>query len=78
MWQVCILKCNDGSNYTGCTANIFDRLDRHTKGQIDYTASRLPVDLIVTISFNNKYRDYDFEKYLKSASGRAFLNKRLI
>jgi predicted GIY-YIG superfamily endonuclease len=57
---------------------MFDRLDRHSKGQIRYTSSRLPVDLIVTINFNNKYKAYDFERYLKSGSGRAFMNKRLV
>ena len=76
MWQVYILRCNDGSYYTGCTLNMLDRLDRHNKGQIRYTSSRLPVDLIVTINFNNKYKAYDFERYLKSGSGRAFMNKR--
>ena len=30
------------------------------------------------IAFNNKYKAYDFEKYLKSGSGRAFAKKRLI
>jgi putative endonuclease len=78
MWQVYILRCSDDSYYTGCTSNMFDRLDRHNKGEIRYTSSRLPVDLIVTINFNNKYKAYDFERYLKSGSGRAFMNKRLV
>ena len=78
MWQVYILKCNDGSYYTGCTSNMHDRLERHNKGQIRYTSSRLPVELIMTINFNNKYKAYDLEKYLKSGSGRAFMNKRLV
>ena len=78
MWQVYILRCNDDSYYTGCTSNMLDRLDRHNKGEIRYTSSRLPVDLIVTINFNNKYKAYDFERYLKSGSGRAFMSKRLV
>ena len=76
MWQVYILRCSDDSYYTGCTSSMLDRLDRHNKGEIRYTSSRLPVDLIVTINFNNKYKAYDFERYLKSGSGRAFMNKR--
>jgi putative endonuclease len=78
MWHVYILKCNDGTYYTGCAADVADRLSRHQKGQIKYTSSRLPVELIVTISFTNKYTAYDFEKYLKSGSGKAFMNKRFI
>ena len=78
MWIVYILKCNDGTYYTGCTSDIIDRLNRHNNGQVTYTSSRLPVDLIVTINFNDKYKAYDFESYLKSGSGKAFMNKRFI
>ena len=55
-----------------------DRLNRHGKGQVKYTSLRLPVDLIVTINFKDKYKAYDFENYLKSGSEKAFMNKRLI
>ena len=78
MWHVYILKCNDGSYYTGCTSNMNDRLVLHSKGQINHTASRLPFDLIVTINFKNKYKVFNFEKYLKSGSGRAFRNRHFI
>ena len=78
MWIVYILKCNDGTYYTGCTSDITDRLYRHNNGQVKYTSSRLPVDLIVTINFYDKYKAYNFESYLKSGSGKAFMNKRLI
>ena len=78
MWHVYILKCNDGSYYIGCTANVANRLVRHDAGEITHTSSRLPVELIVSINFNNKYKAYDFEKYLKSGSGRAFMIKRLV
>lgn len=78
MWQVYILKCADQSTYTGCTSNIEERLERHSKGQVHYTSSRLPVQLITYINFLNKYKAFEFEKYLKSGSGRAFAKKRLV
>lgn len=78
MWNVYILKCNDGTYYTDCTSNIIERLNRHNNGQVKYTSGRLPVDLIVTINFNNKYKAFEFEKYLKSGSGKAFMNKRFL
>lgn len=78
MWVVYILRCNDGTFYTGCTSNLSDRLYRHNRGQVNYTSKRLPVVLIVTISFNDKYKAFNFESYLKSGSGKAFMNKRLI
>ena len=45
-WYVYILKCCDGSNYTGCTSDLTDRLKRHNKRQIPYTKNRYPVKLV--------------------------------
>uniref|UniRef100_UPI00404A7F4A GIY-YIG nuclease family protein n=1 Tax=Fulvivirga sp. TaxID=1931237 RepID=UPI00404A7F4A len=78
MWQVYILKCSDGTFYTGCTSNLDNRLDRYQKGHVHYTSSRLPFELVTFITFTDKYKAYNFEKYLKSGSGIAFRNKRLI
>jgi putative endonuclease len=78
MWTVYILRGSDGTFYTGCTHNIEDRLIRHNKGMVHYTKDKLPVTLIIQIIFNDKYKAYNFEKYLKSGSGIAFRNKRLI
>ncbi|MCD4724612.1 MAG: GIY-YIG nuclease family protein [Bacteroidales bacterium] len=78
MWYVYILKCSDNSHYTGCTNNLFDRIIRHNKGQIHYTKDKLPVKLLTYIVFMDKYQAYNFERYLKSGSGMAFRNKRLI
>lgn len=79
MWTVYILKCIDNTNYTGCTGNLEERLKRHNYGEISYTATRLPVQLVTSINFfSEKYKAYEFEKYLKSGSGKAFAKKRLI
>jgi len=77
-WHVYILECCDGTYYTGCTSNIQDRLKRHAKGENKYTSTRLPVKLIVYTTFYNKYAAYEFEKYLKSGSGRAFTKRHFI
>jgi putative endonuclease len=78
MQYVYILICNDGHPYTGCTDNLKERIDRHEKGYVPATKPRLPVTLICYIAFTDKYKAFNFEKYLKSGSGRAFLNKHLI
>lgn len=78
MHFVYLLKCIDGSIYTGCTNNLTNRLERHAKGQVKYTQDKLPISLITYIVFTDKFKAYDFEKYLKSGSGIAFRNKRLI
>jgi putative endonuclease len=77
-WYVYLLRCKDDSIYTGCTNNLEKRLSRHNKGEIKHTSTRLPVEVITYIAFTDKYKAYFFEKYLKSGSGRAFANKRLL
>jgi putative endonuclease len=78
MWYVYLLKCIDDRTYIGCTSDLKDRLARHKISHVPATEGRLPVKLISYLAFNSKYKAFDFEKYLKSASGRAFLKKRLI
>ena len=78
MWYVYILKCSDGSYYTGCTNNLDDRIKRHKGGDVHYTQDKLPVKLITYIAFTDKYKAFEFEKYLKSGSGIAFRNKRFV
>lgn len=75
MYYVYILRCNDDKIYTGCTSDLSDRICRHKKGYVPATASRIPVKLINYIAFENKYKAYEFEKYLKSGSGRAFIRR---
>ena len=78
MYYVYILKCSDGTFYKGCTSDLNERINRHKMGSVKYTQSRLPIELVTYTVFSNKYRAYDFEKYLKTGSGRAFMKKRLI
>ncbi len=74
MYYIYSLKCKDGY-YVGCTDDIADRLDRHRKGSVPATAERLPVALAFYFAVENKYKAFEFEKYLKTGSGRAFINK---
>ena len=78
MWFVYILKCADSSYYTGCTSDLDDRLNRHLKRENTYTKDKLPVTLIYYSAFQNKYKAYEFERYLKSGSGKAFARKRFL
>ncbi|MCE3227988.1 MAG: hypothetical protein K0S32_2539 [Bacteroidetes bacterium] len=77
MWIVYILKCIDGTYYVGCTGNINDRIARHERGEVSYTSTRLPFQIVHQSVFYDKYKAFEFENYLKSGSGRAFAIKRL-
>ncbi|MFA6215364.1 MAG: GIY-YIG nuclease family protein [Patescibacteria group bacterium] len=74
MYYIYSLKCKDGY-YVGCTNDLKSRFKRHKFGQVPATANRLPIKLEFYIAFADKYIAYDFEKYLKSGSGRAFVKK---
>lgn len=77
-WTVYIIKCADNTHYVGCTSNLEKRLVRHNRGEVHYTSTRLPIEVLTYTVFHDKYKAYAFEKYLKSGSGRAFMYKRLV
>ncbi len=77
-YAVYILKCANNQFYTGYTTNIANRLKAHKNGEVHFTKSKLPFELIHLSQFENKQKAYDFERYLKSGSGIAFRNKRLV
>lgn len=74
MHYIYSLKCKDGY-YIGCTENLKERVGRHQNGYVSATARRLPVSLEFYFAIKDKYKAFEFEKYLKSGSGRAFLKK---
>jgi putative endonuclease len=63
--------------YTGCTDDLRSRLARHNRGEVPHTSRWKPWRLKTYVALFDRERARDFEKYLKSASGRAFLKKRL-
>ena len=47
---VYLLRCRDGSLYTGWTIDLDRRVKRHQAGRASrYTASRLPVELVLAL-----------------------------
>lgn len=77
-YQVYIVKCSDDSYYTGYTADLESRMERHQSGKVLYTSTRLPVELVFFCGFIDKYKALRFEKYLKSGSGKAFAQRRFM
>ncbi len=62
--------------YVGLTSDVQKRLTAHNAGQSLHTSKYLPWEIITFIAFTDESKAADFEKYLKSGSGRAFANKR--
>lgn len=63
--------------YIGHTDNLKERLETHNSGGSIHTAQHRPWRLIMYLAFSEQQKAKDFEKYLKSQSGRAFAKKRL-
>ena len=61
--------------YTGITTDIAKRLADHNSGKSIHTAKYKPWKLITYIAFSNEEKAREFERYLKSGSGRAFAKK---
>ena len=78
MLYVYILQSEDGEHfYVGITDDLKARLQRHNTGQVPHTAKFGPWKLKTYIAFSDVNQARAFERYLKSASGRAFAKKRL-
>ncbi len=62
--------------YVGYSTDLKKRLETHNKGGSVYTKKYKPWKLEMYLGFKSMKRAKDFEKYLKSSSGKAFANKR--
>lgn len=68
MCYVYILKCSDGTLYTGWTKDLNKRIETHSKGKgAKYTRCRLPVELVYFEEFVDKIsaqrREYEIKQF---------------
>jgi putative endonuclease len=68
---------NQGETYIGLTDDLRSRLLAHNAGRSPHTSKYRPWRVVTYIAFSDEQKAVDFERYLKSSSGRAFANKRL-
>ena len=78
MHFIYILKLENNQHYIGCTHDLEKRVEKHNHHAVPTTSRICPEELIFYAAFASKEKAYAFEKYLKSSSGFAFRNKRLI
>ncbi|UCF80071.1 MAG: GIY-YIG nuclease family protein [Acidobacteriota bacterium] len=64
-------------HYVGLTQDLEGRLKAHNNGKVPHTAKFCPWRIETAIAFRSRKKAAEFEKYLKSRSGRAFAKKRL-
>ncbi len=55
-WFLYVLKCSDGTLYTGVTTNIRRRLEEHNTSSrgAKYTKTRRPVEIVYWIDFKDR------------------------
>jgi putative endonuclease len=63
--------------YVGVTTNLRARLQKHNAGEVRHTSKYAPWAIKTYLAFSDEQQAFAFEKYLKSASGRAFAKRRL-
>jgi putative endonuclease len=79
MRYVYILQSLEDSDryYVGITDDLKERLKCHNAGKVPHTSKYKPWRINTYMAFSDERRAIDFERYLKSSSGRAFAKKRL-
>lgn len=79
MYYVYILKSSkSGILYYGFTTDLKNRFKEHNLGKSRFTKGHLPWELVFYSAFKDRKRAEDFELYIKSGSGKAFVYKRLV
>jgi len=63
--------------YSGITDDLKARLSKHNAKEVAHTSKYAPWKLKTYVAFSDETQAFEFERYLKSASGRAFAKKRL-
>lgn len=79
MWYVYILKSKIKEwRYVGYTSNLKQRLKQHNQGKTTATRNYKPFDVISYIAVQDEQTAQELEKYFKSGSGIAWMNRHLL
>ena len=66
---------NARRHYVGFTSDVTKRLEWHNAGQNEHTVGDRPWHVLVTLEFRTAAAAGQFERYLKTGSGRAFAKR---
>ncbi len=68
-WHVYIIRCNDGTLYTGLAKDLAARINTHNQGKgAKYTKARLPVQLLWSMVCKDRSSASKQEARIKSLS----------
>lgn len=74
-WTVYILRCADGTLYTGITRDLARRIQEHNQGRgAKYTRGRSPVELVFTTPCNSRSEALSREYAIKKLSLKQKIN----
>jgi predicted GIY-YIG superfamily endonuclease len=66
---------NPSCHYVGLTSDVQSRLDWHNAGPSGHTVTHRPWSIVVSLEFPEEQAAVQFERYLKSGSGRTFAKR---
>ena len=77
MYYVYILLLNNGMFYTGFTANLKERINKHKAGGVESTKLRRPLQLVHYEAYLLEEDARRRERFLKTSDGKLFLRRQL-
>lgn len=78
-WYIYFLKSyNFDFTYVGSTNDLKRRIKEHNSGMSKSTSKYKPFFIAASIAVRSEHTARNLEKYFKTGSGKAFLNKRIL
>ncbi len=75
LWYLYILKCRNGSFYTGITKDIKKRIDEHESGKgSKYLRGKGPLSLVFSVEVESKSMALKYEMEVKKISRKDKIN----
>ena len=70
-----VSEMNPQRHYIGRTQNLNARLVEHNRGKCPHAANHRPWKIETVVAFRSEPKARDFERYLKTGSGREFARR---
>ena len=78
MWYVYLIASIDEDwSYVGFSNRLDERIQEHNAGKVQSTKAYAPFEMIAFVAVNSRQKARQLEKYFKSGSGIAWMNRRL-